>query len=108
MLNRKMKKYVFVSGPLMCENCSFKARTTDVQRGNSLHAWPKIHSHSQIFKYGQNIFCLLHRPTFSDIFYLCLHEVFCSPWLKASVGVTGGNKVVYVSRNLLSKLHICK
>ena len=75
MLNRKMKKYVFVSGPLMCENCSFKARTTEVQRGNSLHAWPKIHSHSQIFKYGQTIFCLPHRPIFSDIFDLCLHWV---------------------------------
>ena len=31
-----MKKYVFVSGPLMCENCSFKARTIDAQRGNSM------------------------------------------------------------------------
>ena len=32
-----MKKYVFVLGPLMCENCSFKARTTDAQRENSLY-----------------------------------------------------------------------
>ena len=35
--------------------------------------WPKIHSHSQIFKYGQSIFCLPHRPNFSDIFDLWLH-----------------------------------
>ena len=38
-------------------------------------AWPKIHSHSQIFRYGQNIFCLPHRHNFSDIFDLCLHWV---------------------------------
>ena len=27
-------------------------------------AWPKIHSHSQIFRYGRNIFCLPHRANF--------------------------------------------
>ena len=36
---------------------------------------PKIHSHSQIFRYGQSIFCLPHRPNFSDIFDLCPHWV---------------------------------
>ena len=36
-------------------------------------AWPKIHSHSEIFRYGQGIFCLPHRPKFSDFFDLCLH-----------------------------------
>ena len=36
---------------------------------------PKIQSHSQIFRYGQSIFCLPHRPNFSDIFDLCLHWV---------------------------------
>ena len=36
-------------------------------------ARPKIHSHSQIFRYGRSIFCLPHRPNFSDIFDLCLH-----------------------------------
>ena len=38
-------------------------------------AQPKIHSHSQIFRYGRSIFCLPHRPIFSDIFDLCLHWV---------------------------------
>ena len=38
-------------------------------------AWPKIHSHSQIFRYGGSIFCLPHRPIFSDILDLCLHWV---------------------------------
>ena len=33
-------------------------------------ARPKIHFHSQIFSYGWSIFCLPHRPNFSD---LCLH-----------------------------------
>ena len=34
-------------------------------------ARPKIHSHSQIFRYGRSIFCLPHRPKFSDFFDLC-------------------------------------
>ena len=38
-------------------------------------AWPKIHSHSQIFRYGRSIFCLPLWPNFSDIFDLCLHWV---------------------------------
>ena len=35
----------------------------------------KIHSHSQIFRYGRSIFCLPHRLKFSDFFDLCLHWV---------------------------------
>ena len=38
-------------------------------------ARPKIHSHSQIFRYGGSIFWLPHRPIFSDILDLCLHWV---------------------------------
>ena len=38
-------------------------------------AWSKIHSHSQIFRYGRSIFWLPHRPKFSDFFDLCLHWV---------------------------------
>jgi hypothetical protein len=38
-------------------------------------ARPKIQSQSQIVKYGGSIFCLPHRPIFSDIFDLCLHWV---------------------------------
>ena len=34
-------------------------------------ARPKIHSHSQIFRYGGSIFCLPHRPNFTDIFIGC-------------------------------------
>ena len=36
-------------------------------------ARPKIQSQSQIFRYGRSLFCLPHRPNFSDIFDLCLH-----------------------------------
>ena len=36
-------------------------------------ARPKIQSQSQIFRYNGSIFCLPHRPNFSDIFDLCLH-----------------------------------
>ena len=35
----------------------------------------KIQSQSQIFRYGGSIFCLPHRPNFSDIFDSCLHWV---------------------------------
>ena len=38
-------------------------------------ARPKIQSQSQIFRYGRSIFCLPHRPNFSDIFDLCIHWV---------------------------------
>ena len=30
-------------------------------------ARPKINSHSQIFRYGQSIFCLPHRPKLSEL-----------------------------------------
>ena len=46
-------------------------------------ARPKIHSHSQIFRYGGSIFCLPHRPNFSDIFDLCLH------WVSVVRGILG-------------------
>ena len=35
--------------------------------------WRKIHSHSQIFRYGRSIFCLPHWPKLSYFFDLCLH-----------------------------------
>ena len=38
-------------------------------------ARPEIQSQSQIFRFGRSIFCLPHRPNFSDIFDLCLHWV---------------------------------
>ena len=46
---------------------------------------PKIQSQSQIFRYGGSIFCLPHRPNFSDVINLCLHWVsvvcaYTGPW----------------------------
>ena len=41
-------------------------------------ARPKINSHSQVFWYGRSLFCLPHRPKFSDFFDLCLHCIGCS------------------------------
>ena len=40
----------------------------------TLCAWGKIHSNSQIFGYGQKMFCLSHWPNFSDIFDLFLWQ----------------------------------
>ena len=64
----------------MFANCLKKIRRIHglrTHRGNSLHctARPKIQSQSQTFRYGRGIFCLPHRPNFSDIFDLCLHWV---------------------------------
>ena len=38
-------------------------------------ATPRIQSQFQVFWYGRSIFCLPHRPNFSDIFDSCLHWV---------------------------------
>ena len=38
-------------------------------------AQPKIQSQSQIFRYGQSIFCLPHRPNFPDVLDFCFHWV---------------------------------
>ena len=60
-----------------------QSQTTDAQRGNFLHCTAEIQSQSQIFRYGRNIFCLPHRPNFSDIFDLCLH------WVSVVRGLNG-------------------
>ena len=62
---------VFLKDSYLVET-QFYARTTDAQRGNS-PARPKIQS--QIFRYSRSIFCLPHRPNFSDFFDFCLHWV---------------------------------
>ena len=43
-------------------------------------AWPKINSQSQIFRYGQSIFCLPHQPKFLYFFDLCLQLGVRSLW----------------------------
>ena len=42
----------------------------------ALTARPEIKSKSQMFRYGQSIFCLPHQPKISDFFDLCIHWVF--------------------------------
>ena len=59
---RKLKMYLAHRLQMLGEEIAFTA-------------WPKIHSHSQIFKYGQSIFFLSHRPNFLNIFDLCLRWV---------------------------------
>ena len=53
-------------------------------------AWPKINSHSQIYRYGQSIFCLPHRPKFSCLFDLCLHWVSVVQSMTEAVFLTLG------------------
>ena len=53
------------------ENHGLRTPTEEI----AFTALPKILSHSQIFRYGQSIFCLPHRLNFSGILDLCLHWV---------------------------------
>ena len=50
-------------------------------------ARPKIHSHSQMLRSGRSIFCLPHRPNFSDIFDLCLSVCVRSLCSKRYIGL---------------------
>ena len=46
--------------------------------GHPERKWPSLHGRNftpKIFRYSRSIFCLPHRPNFSDIFDLCLHWV---------------------------------
>ena len=52
-------------------------------------ARPKIQSQSQIYRYGGSIFCLPHRPNFSDIFDFCLH------WVSVVRGLTN-NRISWI------------
>ena len=55
-------------------NPFFLTPSKDAQREEIVvTARPKIISQSQIFRYGERIFCLPHRPKFSDFFDLRLH-----------------------------------
>ena len=53
----------------------FRHRLRTPRNESAFTAWPKTQSQSQISRYGGSIFCLPHRPNFSDIFDLCLHWV---------------------------------
>ena len=94
-----------------------QSRTTDAQRGNSLHctARPKIHSHSKMFRYGRSIFCLPDQPNFSDIFDLCLRWVSvvrgCSlpfPNIIVSVWISEPTKYVLAPIIQQREAAICK
>ena len=102
------------AGDLFCEEvsskCSFRFQLTS-KNNNYNHglrtpreeiaftARPKIHSHSQMFRYGQSIFCLPHRPNFSNIFDLCLNCV-------SVVRVTrqGVSRIAEASQNTVGNL----
>ena len=70
----------FVSSPWKLDNPPYHTILASTEYGGPerklvFTARPKIHFHSQIFRYGRSIFCLPHLPNFSDIFILCLHWV---------------------------------
>ena len=60
----------------------------------ALTARPKINSQSQIFRYGQSIFCLPHRPKFSDFFDLCLYWVSVVRVLKPNISLQDTNSFI--------------
>ena len=55
---------------------------------------PKINSHPQFLRYGQSIFCLLHRSKFSDFFDLCLH------WLSGVRDFEETNQILLLRKGL--------
>ena len=57
------------SFPTICKNPLHGLRTP--REEIAFTARPKIQSQSQISRYGGSIFCLPHRPNFSDVFDLC-------------------------------------
>ena len=83
--------------PIIAKNLSFHHGLRTPGEEIAFTARPKIHSHSQIFKYGRSIFCLPHRPKFSIFFDLCLHWVSvlrgfhysCGPLLTTLSGFKG-------------------
>ena len=62
----------------------------------------EIKSHSQIFRHGWSIFCLPHRPTFSDFFDLCLHWVSVVCACNQSKSLVFFEKSVILLHNSLS------
>ena len=65
-------------------------------------ARPKIQSQSQIFRYDQSIFCLPHRPNFSDISDLFLH------WVSLVRGFAGGKKAQFDILFLSGRIHFSR
>ena len=115
-VNRKPKLAILVAPRLLKVMWLLRSSTAILTHGLrtpreeiAFTAWPKIHS--QIFRYGQSIFCLPHRPNFSNIFGLCLHWVsvvrgyayFCPAYCTKSNGldyVTGLSSIVLVRPNM--------
>ena len=72
---RKRENQNSISGPSKRELRIYPA---GIIRGSCYVLHTLLHcmaESSQIFRYGRSIFCLPHRPNFSDIFDLCLHWV---------------------------------
>ena len=68
----------------------------------------------QIFRYGRSIFCVPHRPNFSDIFDLCLHWVsvvrgsghtVIDWWYHLTFLSTQLNVAIFVIRKLRNKTY---
>ena len=64
-------EFIVLSGEQLCFVHGLQMPREEI----AITAPSKIQSKSQIFRYGRSIFCLPHRPNFSDIFDLCLHWV---------------------------------
>ena len=68
--------FVYNLLPNLMSNCNHYVHGLRTPREEiAFTAMPKINSHSQAFRYGRSIFCLPHRPKFSDFFDLCFRWV---------------------------------
>ena len=76
---QKERLCILWGNPVIFTDCGEILMDTDDRRPTgeeiAFTVQPKINSHSQIFRYGQSISCLPHRPKFSDFFDICLHWV---------------------------------
>ena len=73
LIEKLLGNQLYVRFQVFSNECKHGLRTP--REEIAFTARPKIHSHSQIFRYGGSIFCLPHRPEFSGFFAFCLHWV---------------------------------
>ena len=88
-----------VPASLQYRNCQWNATDHGLRAPGeeiSSTARPKINSPFQNFRYSRSIFCMPHRPEFSDFFDLCLHWVSivrATDWRSFSLGAYSNSLV---------------
>ena len=100
--------FEFIGLPQSVHNHSYAHGLRTPGEEIAFTARPKIHSHSQNFRYGRRIFCLPHRPKISGFIDFCLHwvSVVCVQRYYALSDFTWYKVVVYVAYSPWTKSDI--